>query len=91
MDYGLQMKAMSAIEIMSRQMAKLGEHYVLSFCRNLSGQKLIKLPYDTVEEFLITLTGVISKLNRMVPAKWSSEVCNFFIKYNGEIIRGSVP
>ena len=69
MNYGLQMKAMSAIEIMSRQMAKLGEHYVLSFCRNLSGQKLIKLQYDNVEKFVITVTGVISKLNQMVPAK----------------------
>ena len=39
----------------------------------------------------ITLTGVIIKLNRKVPAKWSSEVCNFYIKYNGEVIRGSLP
>ena len=58
MNYGLQMKAMSAIENMSRQI-----------CRNLSGQKSIKLQYDTVEKFVITLTGVISKLNQMVPAK----------------------
>ena len=63
-------------------MAKLSEHYVLSFCRNLSGQKVIKLQYDTVE---------ISKLNQMVPAKYSSEICIFFIKYNGAIIRGTMP
>ena len=43
--------------------AKLGEYYVLSFCRNLSGQKLIYIQYDAVENFVITLTGVISKLN----------------------------
>ena len=60
---------MSASEIGSRQKAKLGDHYSLSFCRNLSGEKLIKLQYDTVEKFVITLTGVISKLNQMVPAK----------------------
>ena len=39
------------------------------FCRNLSGQKLIKFQYDTVETFVIMLTGVISKLKQMVPAK----------------------
>ena len=50
-------------------MATLSEHYVLSFYRNLRGQKLIKLQYDTVEIFVIILTGVISELNRMVPAK----------------------
>ena len=51
------------------KLAKLGEHYVLPFCRCLSGQKLIKLQYDRVEIFVIILTGVISKLNRMVPGK----------------------
>ena len=49
--------------------AKLGEHWVLSFCRNLSGQRLIKLQYDTVVIFVIAVTGVVSKLNRMVPAE----------------------
>ena len=63
----------------------------MSFCRNLNGQKLIILQYDTVEEFVIILTGFIRKLNRMAPAKKSSEVCNFYIKCDGEIIGGSVP
>ena len=74
-------------EIRSRKLAKLGEHYVLSFCRNLRGQKLIKLQYDTVEIFVIISTDVRSELDRMVPAKQSSKVCNFYIKYNGEIVR----
>ena len=30
------------------KLAKLGEHYVLSFCRNFNGQKLIKIDYETV-------------------------------------------
>ena len=67
MNYGLQMKATSAIEIMSIQLVETG--WALRFVRNLSGQKLLKLQYDTVEKFVITLTDVISKLNRMVPAK----------------------
>ena len=70
-------------------MAKLGEHYVLSFWRNFSGQELIKPQYDTVEIFVIISTGVISELNRMVPAKESSKVCNFLYKIQWEIIRGS--
>ena len=52
-------------------MARLSKHYVLSVCRNLSGQKVFKLQYDTVE---------ICKLNQMVPAKYSSEICNFIYK-----------
>ena len=68
MNYGLQMKAMSVIEIMSRQYSNLDEHYVLSFRRNLRSKQLIKLQYDTVENFVITLTGVIRKLNLMLPA-----------------------
>ena len=63
----------------------------MSFCRSLCGQKLIKLQYETAEKFVITLTSVIIKLNPMVPAKWSSEVCNFHMKYNGDIIRGNMP
>ena len=38
MNYWPQIKAISTIEIMSR----LGEHHVLSFRRNISGQNLIK-------------------------------------------------
>ena len=69
MNYGLQMEAMSAIENMSRQIGKTGWALRFVTLQNLSGQKSIKLQYDTVEKFVITLTGVISKLNQMLPAK----------------------
>ena len=39
------------------------------FCKNLSGQKLNILPYDTVEMLLVILSGVDSILSRMVPAQ----------------------
>ena len=44
---------------------KLVEHYEIHFAENT----LIKLKYDTVEKFVIILTGVISKLSQMVPAQ----------------------
>ena len=42
------------------------------FCKSYLTQDLIKLHYDTTET--------------LVRAKYYTEDCNFFVKYNGEII-----
>ena len=53
---------------------------------------LIKLQYDTGEMFVVILGCAISRpiLSRMVPVRWSTEVCKFYIKDNSEVNR-SLP
>ena len=60
--------------------------------KNLSGQKLIKIQYHgTFMMFVVILSAAMSRVSQMVAAKWSTEVCNYFIKHNVEISGCLVP
>ena len=56
--------------------------------KNLSGQKLIKIQYHgTFKMSVVILSAAICRVSQMVASKWSTEVCNYFIKHNVEISR----